>query len=489
MTLILKHFLLLCVSLVLSGVALAERPQIEWARTYGNPAGEEVCTCAIQSANGSVLCTGNIWDPGTGSLDAFLVCIDANGDSLWCHTYGGPGAESAGRIIQTPDLGYLLSASTSPNGIEEEEYIWLIKTNAEGDTEWTRTYDEGEVFQEFGVIASTSDGGYILAGERISLDMTRDDALLMKLDPFGNREWSSSFSGDSAGGFSSVVQTADGGYLMSGAVQINDQSLWGGWAMKTNADGDSLWGHRYHADTQSQVVAARQTPDGGYILAESANRAMWLIKLDTSGATSWERSYYFPGTLTDAACRSMIALPDSGFLLAGFAFSISPHTSHDMYIVRTDAIGDSLWTMTIGDTALWEECMTATRCQDNGFVFSGLAGAGPGGFHIMVVKTTPEFHSAVTPETPLRPATFTLSNFPNPFNPSTWISFDLPQAGNVSLKVFDVLGREVSTLSTTAMAAGAHYVLFNGEGLASGTYVVRLEAGHEARTVKILLLK
>lgn len=80
-------------------------------------------------------------------------------------------------------------------------------------------------------------------------------------------------------------------------------------------------------------------------------------------------------------------------------------------------------------------------------------------------------------------------NYPNPFNPSTTIRFDLPEAGHVSLKVFDLLGNEVMTLVEEDKAAGAHQVEFDGAKLQSGVYLCRLQAGEFSETIKVTLLK
>ncbi|MCB1060092.1 MAG: T9SS type A sorting domain-containing protein [Calditrichaeota bacterium] len=94
-----------------------------------------------------------------------------------------------------------------------------------------------------------------------------------------------------------------------------------------------------------------------------------------------------------------------------------------------------------------------------------------------------------TPVTEL-PSSITLHpNYPNPFNPTTEISFELPRATNVSLRVFDLLGREVAVLVNGDMSAGAHRVEFNGKELASGVYFYRLDAGEFSRTRKMVLLK
>jgi hypothetical protein len=67
-------------------------------------------------------------------------------------------------------------------------------------------------------------------------------------------------------------------------------------------------------------------------------------------------------------------------------------------------------------------------------------------------------------------------NFPNPFNPSTTISFTLPEASTISLKVFDVNGREVATVANGSFAAGTHMLVFDAATLPNGLYMYRLES-------------
>jgi len=88
------------------------------------------------------------------------------------------------------------------------------------------------------------------------------------------------------------------------------------------------------------------------------------------------------------------------------------------------------------------------------------------------------------------PKTFALEqNYPNPFNPSTAISYQLPVASNVSLKVFDMLGKEVATLVNARQEAGAYTVNFNANNLSSGVYFYRLQAGNFVQTRKMMLVK
>jgi hypothetical protein len=84
---------------------------------------------------------------------------------------------------------------------------------------------------------------------------------------------------------------------------------------------------------------------------------------------------------------------------------------------------------------------------------------------------------------------FSLSSYPNPFNPVTNISFSIPSEGMVTLKIFDISGREISTLVNEHKAPGSYNVTFNGAGFSSGVYFCRLQSGSLTQVKRIMLLK
>ncbi|MBE0572306.1 MAG: T9SS type A sorting domain-containing protein [Ignavibacteriaceae bacterium] len=86
--------------------------------------------------------------------------------------------------------------------------------------------------------------------------------------------------------------------------------------------------------------------------------------------------------------------------------------------------------------------------------------------------------------------TFTLQqNYPNPFNPATTIIYQLPTEGQVSLKIYDMLGNEVATLVNEMKTAGEYQVDFNAAALSSGIYFYRLQAGNFVETKRMMLMK
>ena len=88
------------------------------------------------------------------------------------------------------------------------------------------------------------------------------------------------------------------------------------------------------------------------------------------------------------------------------------------------------------------------------------------------------------------PGVFTLDqNYPNPFNPSTTIRFSIQKAGYVVLKVYNISGQVVATLSDGFKVPKSYTLRFDGNGLASGVYIARLSAGEFNKSIKLILLK
>ena len=116
----------------------------------------------------------------------------------------------------------------------------------------------------------------------------------------------------------------------------------------------------------------------------------------------------------------------------------------------------------------------------------------PGEFKVFTTKQfeTPEMGISVPNEITERPGTFRLhQNYPNPFNPETIISFELGNDSQVTLEVFDMLGRRVATLINSKMASGTHSVTFDASQLSSGVYITRLKAGQRVFVNKMTLMK
>ena len=137
----------------------------------------------------------------------------------WKKTYGGAGEEAAYSVQQTTDGGYIITGYTNSFGNGGSD-VYLLKTDENGVEQWSQTF--GGISDDVGYsVEQTSDGGYIIAGTRSAPSNTTFDAIyLVKTDGNGTQQWSQTFvEWNGLQGFS-VQQTSDGGYIISGRVQL-----------------------------------------------------------------------------------------------------------------------------------------------------------------------------------------------------------------------------------------------------------------------------
>jgi len=139
----------------------------------------------------------------------------------------------------------------------------------------------------------------------------------------------------------------------------------------------------------------------------------------------------------------------------------------------------SIWEITTGTTFEVQTnadfCVDSIRNLGGTLIFNGTRCGNPLG----IISSTAEI-----------PKEFRLyDNYPNPFNPATTIEYGLPSASRVVLRLYDFLGREVTTLVNEAQTAGYHSVRFDASGLASGVYFYRLIAGKFVQTKRMVLVR
>ena len=202
-------------------------------------------------------------------------------------TFGGEGGDWARSVQQTSDGGYILAGQTGSFGAGSYD-AWLIKTDANGNKVWDKTFG-GSSYDEANAVQQTSDGGYILAGETYSFGTGSYDAWLIKTDANGNKVWDKTFGGISSDGAYSVQQTSDGGYILAGSTDSFGAGSSDAWLIKTDADGNKVWDKTFGGISGDVASAVQQTKDGGYILAGYTGSFgagvydAWLIKTDAEG--------------------------------------------------------------------------------------------------------------------------------------------------------------------------------------------------------------
>ncbi len=253
-----------------------------WAKTYGGT-GNEYAYHVEQTVDGGYVLLGQTNSFGAGNYDFWLVKTDGSGNMQWNRTYGGVASDVGIHVVQTADGGYALLGHTSSFGAGSND-AWLIRTDALGNMLWNKTY--GGSGLEFGqCLEPTSDGGYAIACITASFGAGGMDFWLVKTDASGNVEWNMTYGESGGEGPTHVIQTEDGGYAMSGfnSTVVTDQNAT---LLKTDAFGN-LEGYATYGGNGTEIAyAVLQTSDGGYLLTIDTNSFgaggydIWLVKND-----------------------------------------------------------------------------------------------------------------------------------------------------------------------------------------------------------------
>ncbi len=367
--------------------------QITFQRTYGGTAMDEGVSMR-QTPDSGYIIAGTTTSYGSGGRDVLVIKTDAIGDTSWTRTYGGPSDNEYGFCVQvTNDAGYIVSGvASSFHDVAGDMY--LIRLTSVGDTLWTRTY--GGIGYEWGAyVQQTSDGGFIIAGQTPAFGAGGFDAYLVKVNANGTLAWTKTYGSSGAEFGSAVQQTADGGYILSGQT---DQGAGSGdfLLLKTDAAGTVQWTKAYGVPGAEDAVTVKQTTDGGYVIGGSSENIlgptgedMCLIRTNAVGDTLWAKLY--GGPVTDE-CYEVIQTPDGGFVLCGKSFSFSAAGDYDVYVVKTDAQGVVEWSKTYGGSTSSshnEIGRSIDRTIDGGYVIAGesMYGFGVGLKNMYLIKT------------------------------------------------------------------------------------------------------
>ncbi|MFH1320322.1 MAG: SprB repeat-containing protein, partial [Bacteroidota bacterium] len=342
---------------------------------------------------------------GAGSWDIYLNKIDVEGNIQWSKTYGGTGIEYGYSVQQTTDGGYIIAGSTKSFGAGSDD-VYLIRTDAVGDTLWTKTYGGTQSDAGYSV-RQTAGGGFIIAGHTRSFG-DGDDVYLIKTDASGNTLWTKTFARLYTYGYS-VQETADSGYIVGGYDYLKCYLL------RTDVDGNMLWSKTYGGDNYDFGNSVQQTSDGGFIfLGETKSFGagvydVYLIKTDSNGDTLWVRTY--GGTNNDYG-KSVKQTPDGGYIIAGYTESFGAG-SNDVYLIKTSANGVVIWSKTYGGTG--DDFGNSVQLtNDGGYIIAGKSdGFGAGDDDIYLIKTD-AFGNSCNANTPATITSFTSTTVPIP---------------------------------------------------------------------------
>ena len=313
-----------------------------WSRTFGGM-GDDFITSVQQTSDDGYIVVGITSSYGAGGRDLWMIKTDAQGYKQWDKTFGGSLDDGGLSVRQTRDGGYIATGATGSIG---PSGVWLVKTDAQGSELWDKTLDfEGDVAGQMSAgssVQQASDGGYIVAG-----DSSKESVLLIKTDAQGNKQWGRIFGGLAIDSKNVNVntraqQTSDGGNII---VSYTSSYGAGGidlWMIKTDATGNEIWSKTFGGIGDDFGTTVQQTSDGGYIMTGhtssygAGGMDLWMIKTDATGNEIWSKTF---GGVGDDFGTSVQQTSDGGYIMTGYTSSYGAG-GMDLWMIKTDANGN-----------------------------------------------------------------------------------------------------------------------------------------------------
>lgn len=295
----------------------------------------------------------------------WLVKFDSQGNVLWTKTYvqniDYPSNCRLNSIIQTADLGFALAGSAATN--EGSNDFWLLKVNSQGNIQWSQTYNSGTYTNingdkypcedEATSVIQTRDGAYVLVGSaslyRASTTSLVYSTWIVKTDNQGKQLWNKGLNLINVNDYGRfIIETYDGGFAVAGSENNNFCLL------KIDSNRQLQWSKIYN-DIETQIVCGLvQLNDGGYAMAGTAGNGasvtytMVLLRLDSSGQTTWTRNYHANQnsiTISNDWAYGFIRTADGGYALIG-STEFSSETHKDVFLVKTESLEEPPQTTT-----------------------------------------------------------------------------------------------------------------------------------------------
>ncbi len=459
--------------LCLSFMSQISNAQITFLKTYSGLAAQG--NSLVQTSDSGFVIFGY-----TEANQPILIKTDKFGDTVWTWKYDIPQQyRSKYTLTKTLENGYILGYSNV-----------LIKTDINGNQIWRKNYDSVYISK----IESAIDSGFVFTGATYKDNWGY--VYLVKVDNLGVKKWIKIYD-DSHGAFVAgnyIQETKDRGYIITGFTLLQDEYLY---VIKTDSNGNILWSKKYGAFyTEGNSVV--QTTDGGYFITGHYTIKpceycelfyhTWLLKLNSEGDTIWTKKYIF-----DFEDQSRVGkqTTDGGYIITGVKYTVD--LKNHLFVAKLNELGDTLWTKTLTDELPGDtEGYDIVETYDGGYAVAGSVTYYNGQSDMLLLKLDKdgEITAVDSKEKNLLPKEFSLyQNYPNPFNPSTTISYQLPKNGFVTLKIYDVLGREVSTLVNEYKSAGNYTLNFDASNLSSGVYIYTICSADNVLSKKMILLR
>lgn len=471
----------------------------QWSRSYNGPNNRTDFPVSVKIyKSDNIYVTGVSYNSDFDS-DILTIKYNSNGDSLWTRRYGSPfDYNDEVRTMNIDRDGNILLAGLVRLDFDNSDYL-TIKYNSQGDTLWTRRYNDSLFGFPTKVIADNFRNVYVTGSGQRTQVFEAGHYTTLKYDPAGNLKWSAYYNGITGSVYNvandiaidnnrNVFVTGNSprmaGFADDDCVTIKyDSNGIQSWIRRYNGSGfGSDYGNAIALDTNNGSVIIC----GGVYSGSPSYFDYLIIKYSSIGGLQWLRTFSGVSTSWDDIARSITL--DSLYNIYITGEFGGEDTSSGIATIKYSNSGDLLWSQIYSSNpGMNDEGKVVKTDKFNNVYVSGVSWNSSTSYNQLIIKYSQTTSINLEGGIPYK---FSLSqNYPNPFNPTTVIRYSLNENGLAILKVYDILGNEVAILVNEKLNPGNYSVDFDGVNYPSGIYYYKFEAGDFSEVKKMILLK
>lgn len=483
--------------LLLSGIAKAQQPR--FFRTYGGGS-FDVAQSVVQNPDSTYTIAGATSSYNVQGSDMLLFKIDQQGNQLWMKTIGGEQNDWARRIMHAPGgTGYILAGHTNSFGAGAYD-AYIVHTNWNGDTIWTRTVGGSDWDFIYG-LDTTSDGNIILCGETSSFGNGNRDAWILKMNMNGDTLWTRSIGGVQDDVANHLFEDRDGNLVVLGSTKSWSIGLRDFYFIKMNASGDTLFTKHYGSDQDEWFTSGDMYFDnsnnmsycfGGnrYHLTEDITVES-LMRIQANGTMLYEiaANPAFPYERKQTIVKNE---GNWGTFYCAFTLWDRVATNHYQIDIRRTSYGFGVYTYSNAfGSPSQEYTWDVLKTFDKGYILVGqIENYGPGPTACFIAKTD-SFGVSVSQTAPTMDIEEVISSngfvvFPNPAADNLQIVFEEPVNEVSQVTLMDINGRKV--LETT-ISAGQQNAILNVAPFPPGIYMLQMSNVRFFKQSKVLITR
>lgn len=276
-----------------------------WGHAYGRFYDDEVGSI-IEVSGGDLALVGSIRAFGShfDDADVWIMRTDYLGYEIWNYTHGGKFHDRGEDVIEVNAGGFAFVGTTYSYGAGDAD-VYLLRTEANGNLLWSRTY--GSSGYETGqAVIEVSTGGFAIVGDVSPYGVNTRNMLLIRTDAFGNHLWNQTYGGSNYDGGYSLIEVSTGGFALVGNCQSYGAGARDLWIVRTDIDGTVLWNQTFGGVNADQGLSIIQVSSSDFVVLGTTSsygggaNDLWLLQVTTLPITfpiSFELIIVLAGTL------------------------------------------------------------------------------------------------------------------------------------------------------------------------------------------------